>query len=105
MDEKVFTEGMIFKLPSGNSPDFVKGKLSFKVSEFKAFLDQHADNDWVNVDLLVGRSGKAYGALNTWKPDSQGGNYQQSSQPKQNFDSYQPPKEPVSDRFEDSIPF
>lgn len=66
--EKVFTDGLIYKLPRDGAPDFVKGSLSVKVDEFKAFLDQHVSNGWVNIDLLIGKSGKPYGALNTWKP-------------------------------------
>lgn len=73
MDEKVFTEGLIFKLPRDGAPDFVKGSLSVKVDEFKSFLDQHVSNGWVNIDLLLGKSGKPYGALNTWKPKEEEG--------------------------------
>jgi len=69
-DEKVFTDGLIFKLPrDGNTYDFVKGSLSIKVDEFKEFLDKHVSNGWVNVDLLTAKgSGKPYASLNEWKP-------------------------------------
>lgn len=29
--EKIFPNGLIFKLPNENAPDYVKGKLSIKV--------------------------------------------------------------------------
>jgi hypothetical protein len=68
-EEKQFTDGLIFKLPRDNAPDFVKGSLSVKVEEFKAWLDAHVDNGWVNIDLKVSQGGKAYAEKNTWKPD------------------------------------
>ena len=71
MNEKVFTEGIIFKLPRENAPDFVKGSLSFKVDEAIAWLQRNSNNGWCNVDLKVGQSGKAYAELNTWKPKDQ----------------------------------
>ena len=70
-NEKVFAEGLIFKMPANNAPDFVKGRLSVKVEEFIKFLKENEDNDWVNIDLLVSRNGKPYAALNDWKPPQQ----------------------------------
>lgn len=67
--EKTFTEGLRFSLPT-NAPDFIKGKLSFQVEEFIAFLKKHETNGgWVNVDLKVSKAGKPYAELNTWKPE------------------------------------
>lgn len=66
--EVVFTDGLIFKKPREGAPDFVKGAMSFKVDEFKAFLDKHNNNGWVNVDLKVSKGGKLYTQLNDWKP-------------------------------------
>ncbi len=70
-DEKVFANGIIFKLPRDGAPDFVKGSLSFKTEDAIEWLKQHTDNGWVNVDLKVSQSGKAYAELNTWKPKTQ----------------------------------
>jgi hypothetical protein len=74
MAEKAFADGMIFKLPREGAPDYVKGSVSIKVAEFVAFLqDNEKNSGWVNIDLLVGKSGKPYAALNTYqleKPDS-----------------------------------
>lgn len=73
MAEKTFTDGLIFKLPREGAPDFVKGSLSIKVEEFKAFLDEHVTNSgWLNIDLLVGKSMKPYAALNTFVPEKPG---------------------------------
>lgn len=67
--EKVFVDGMIFRLPREGAPDFVKGSLAFSVEKMKAWLDQNKDDrGWVNVNLKVGRSGSEYAELDTWKP-------------------------------------
>ena len=71
MSEKVFTDGIIFKLPREGAPDFVKGSISFKTQEAIAWIQQHTENGWCNIDLKVGQSGKAYAELNTWKPNQQ----------------------------------
>jgi len=69
MADKIFADGLRFELPSEKAPDFVKGKLSIKIAEFIPFLEKHQSNaGWVNIDLKVGQSGKAYAELDTWKP-------------------------------------
>lgn len=66
--DKVFIDGMIVK----DAPvDFVVAKLSFKIEEFKAFLDANNSNGWMNADILMSKGGKMYGALNDWKPDGE----------------------------------
>jgi len=67
--EKIFTEGMIVK-KNDNAPDFVIGNLSVKVDDFKKFLDKHAKNGWVNIDLKKSQGGKYYGEINSWEPKS-----------------------------------
>jgi len=67
--EKVFADGMIFKKPREGAPDFVKGAIAVKVDEFKAFLDKHNNNGWVNIDLKKSQGGKLYLELNDWKPE------------------------------------
>ena len=69
--EAVFPEGFIVKRPGENVPDFVKGKISVKVDEFKKFLDTHESNGWVNMDLKISQKGVLYTQLNTWKPKTE----------------------------------
>lgn len=64
-----FPSGLIFKLPREGAPDFVKGSLSIKRAELIEWLNGKSD-EWVNLDLKVGQSGKAYASVNTFKPDS-----------------------------------
>jgi hypothetical protein len=64
-----FPAGFIWKKPADNAPDFVKGKISIKVSEFKNWLDENVNNDWVNLDVLKSKEGKIYAKKNDWKPE------------------------------------
>jgi hypothetical protein len=61
-------DGMILKRPHENAPDFVKLRVSFKVSEMVAFLQQHEREGWVNGDIKVSKGGKFYASLDTWTP-------------------------------------
>ena len=70
MADKVFVSGMIPK-KKPTSPEFVIVNLSFKVDEFKTFLDEHKDAGWVNVVVKESKGGKIYAELDTWKPNSQ----------------------------------
>jgi len=69
MGESIFASGIMFKLPRENAPDYVKGSLSVKLDDFVAWAKNNAENGWVNLDLKVGKSGKPYVELNTWKPN------------------------------------
>lgn len=80
--EKIFADGLIYKAPRDNAPEFVKGAISIKVDEFKAFLDTHSNNGWVNLDFLKSQKGGLYFALNDWKPE-QTQQTQQTTQPAQ----------------------
>ena len=64
---KIFANGLIFKRPRENAPNFVKGTLSIRVSEFVEFLNKNAKNDWVNLDLKESKGLKLYFELNTWE--------------------------------------
>jgi len=79
--ETIFAQGINFKRPSPNAPDFVKGKVSIKVSEAIDFLQKHQNNDWVNLDLLVSKKDpeKLYFKLNDFKPEKQSEKTESSS--------------------------
>jgi hypothetical protein len=66
-DQKTFANGLICKRRD-NAPEFVVANLSVKVDEFVAFLQEHQDKGWVNIDMCVSRGGKMYASLDTWKP-------------------------------------
>ena len=70
MADKIFTNGLIFKAPRENAPDFVKGSLSVKVDDFIAFLHEHNTNaGWINIDIKESKGGKLYCELNQYKPE------------------------------------
>ena len=64
-----FPSGLIFKLPREGAPDFVKGSISIKRAELIEWLNGKSD-EWINLDLKLGQSGKAYASVNTFKPNS-----------------------------------
>lgn len=67
--EKIFIDGMYYKLPTQNAPAFVNGSLEFDVQKFTQFLNDHQNvGGFVKVDLKTAKSGKGYAELNTWKP-------------------------------------
>lgn len=64
---KIFANGLMFKRPRENAPEFVKGSLSIKIDEFITFLKQHEKKGWVNLDLKESKGLKLYFELNTWE--------------------------------------
>ena len=88
MEQPIFVSGLFFKSPHPSAPDFVKGKLSIKVSELIPFIQQYQNNDYVNIDLLLSKEGKFYMKLDTWQPQQQQQTAQYPTQP-------QPQNQPV----------
>lgn len=70
-EEKPFVDGLIIKAPRENAPDFVKGSISLKREDLIQWL-QGRNEEWINVDIMVSKSGKWYGKLNDWKPEEKG---------------------------------
>ena len=62
------------------APDWVVCGLSFKVDDMKAFLDQHNNAGWVNVQVKKSQGGKIYAELDTWAPQQQAQAPQQPQQ-------------------------
>ena len=69
--EKQFAKGFYYDNPAENAPSFLIGKISVKVSDAVAFLQQHENNaGYVNLDILMPKEGsRPYLALNTWKAE------------------------------------
>ena len=82
MSDKKFVDGLIVKPPREQAPDFVKCTLSIKRQELGNWLRQESD-DWINLDVKVGKSGKWYVEVNTWKPS---GKPDKSQSPSTDFD-------------------
>lgn len=65
--ETIFAEGLIVK-KNENAPDFVLCNLSIKVEDFEKFLKANSNKGWVNLSVLMGKSGKPYAKLDTYEP-------------------------------------
>lgn len=87
-----FVEGLYFKEPRSNAPDYVKGSISIQPAKLSAWCKQHEGQEWVNVDVKESKGGKVYCAVNDWKPEGK---------------RDQAPKAMAApqDDFDDSIPF
>jgi hypothetical protein len=65
-----FVPGLIVKQRAENAPDYVICKMSIKPREMAEWL-QSKDEEWVNVEVKIARSGKPYAAVDPWKPQGQ----------------------------------
>lgn len=69
MSDKEFVKGIYWNEPSERSPDFIKGRLSFKVKDAIEYLqEKENEKGYVNVDVKVSRDGRTYLDLNDWTP-------------------------------------
>jgi hypothetical protein len=66
-----FVDGLFYKEPRANAPDYVKGSLSIQPAKLAAWCQTHASDEWVNVDVKESKGGKIYCAVNDWKPGQQ----------------------------------
>lgn len=75
MSDLEMVGGIYPKQRRDGAPDFVLGQFSINVAQFrewfKAYLAENPGEEWVNIDTLLGRSGKGYAKVNTWKPDAE----------------------------------
>jgi len=72
--EKVFADGFSFRKPSPEAPEFVVGRLSLKVDDAINFVNQHKNaNGWINLSIMIGRSGNPYVELDTYEPKKDDG--------------------------------
>lgn len=72
--QKTYVNGVFVKTQKTNFGDIIK--LSCKVDDVVAFLQQHSNNGWVDIDLLqkkeIDAKGRTHTAvLNDWKPSGQ----------------------------------
>ena len=100
MDDIKFADGIYFKEPHQNAPDFVKGKLSIQKQKLIAWLEgmDAGEEGYINLDIKVAKSGKLYIAVDNWKP-----NNQQQAQQKPQLTPQQ--QEQMDTRIDDDVPF
>ena len=97
-----FVQGLNFKAPNDNAPEYVKAKGSIRREELIAFL-QTREGDWVNFDVKVSQGGKWYAAVNNWKPDGGGSRAPAQARPQRAEAGRM--QEQSGDFNDDSIPF
>jgi hypothetical protein len=73
MSDSDLVMGFYPKQPSEKAPDFVIGKVSVKIADFKTWLYEfeaaNPDEEWLNIDLKVSKQGKGYAVVDHWKPE------------------------------------
>ena len=74
MDDSELVSGLYPKKPHGNAPDFVIGKLSINVEQFRDWMKSHLSAnqgaEWINIDMKLSKADKGYAVVDTWKPDT-----------------------------------
>ena len=64
--EKEFVNGLIAKAPRENAPSFIKYTISIKRESLIEWLSFQQD-EWINIDIKEGKTGKWYAEKNTYK--------------------------------------
>lgn len=90
MSDIEFINGLLFKARAENAPDYLLAKFSIKRLELIAWL-QSRDEEWINGEAKVAKSGKPYAAVDNWKPKGEGKAVRAAA--------------PAGVDFDDSIPF
>jgi hypothetical protein len=95
-----FVDGLFYKEPRSNAPDYVKGSISIQPAKLAAWCQTHASDEWVNVDVKESKGGKIYCAVNDWKPE---GKREAAPQPQRQARQTTP--QPAGGFTDDDIPF
>ena len=84
-NEIEFVDGMYFKMPHENAPEFVVGSPSIHKEKMLAWLQGKEANEagYINLTVKIARSGKPYVAVDSWKPKGQQPAPQPNTQPQQ----------------------
>lgn len=91
MTDRIFTDGMRVFKPSEKAPEWVKADIVIDVTKFTAFLENHATPDGaVRIQVLQGRTGNYYSALNQFTNDYANRTHQDEA-PKDNGNLDEPP--------------
>lgn len=64
---KEFPKGLIVKTKNEKAPEYVIANITIHKNEFIEWLKTQPD-DYINIGLNYGQSGKPYAFLDTWKP-------------------------------------
>lgn len=98
-----FVNGLSFKAPNDNAPEYVKAKGWIKNAELIAFLQHRIDKgeESTNFDVKVSQGGKWYAAVDNWKPSGNGTPRNNAPRPQR-----REPERPFDEvPLDDDIPF
>lgn len=103
--EKIFADGFVFKR-NEKAPDFVVGRLSIKVDDATAFIQQHEKSGWVNLNVKTARSGNFYIELDTFNPNQKNDSAVDNYEAKKVASApVAPASAPIQDEEIDDLPF
>tara|TARA_R110002020_G_scaffold302499_1_gene517849 strand:- start:895 stop:1158 length:264 start_codon:yes stop_codon:yes gene_type:complete len=66
-DTDSFPDGLILKHPHPNAPEFIRAKMSIVRKDLIKWLESR-DEDWINCDIKLSKSGSLYAQVDDWKP-------------------------------------
>lgn len=67
--ETIFTDGLVFRMPSEKAPDFILLQMAVNSTKFFRWCQEHQDErGWVNITIKRSQKGTVYADLDTWKP-------------------------------------
>lgn len=67
-----YVKGIFWNEPSEKAPEWVKGRISFKVKDVIEYLQANEnERGYVNVNVKISRNGDTYLELDTWQPNQQ----------------------------------
>ena len=69
-EEMSFPQGIYYKEPAANAPEFVKGKISVNVMKFMDYL-RTIKEEYVNLDIKISKEAKPYLQVDEWKRTEQ----------------------------------
>jgi hypothetical protein len=70
--EKIFADGMTFKLPHTNAPEFIVGSLYVHLKKFNEFAEKHVNaRGYVNMQIKESKKGSHYVELDQWERPAQ----------------------------------
>ena len=94
MSDTQFIEGLHFKAPHPNAPDFVKARGGMRREDLIEWLQQQ-QGEWVNFDVKESKGGKWYAAVNDYKRDDRAPSKPVNTAPQQDQGAFE----------DDDIPF
>lgn len=103
--ERVFADGFRFERKE-SAPEYVVGRLSLKIDEAVAFIKKHANaNGWINLSVMIGRSGNPYVELDTYEPTQNTEAQEVKPASKSGLKSKPAPEPEVEEEDDDELPF